>query len=100
METKDQETFLKNMPRAIDSRIVTEKPLLARAIAAEHLIQVIWKFDNTETIKVKDCRKGLRNYSSADFTFKNQLNENWFRDPVRIPDKNDLPGVLHAQRQD
>ena len=29
------------MPRAIDSRIVKERPLLARAIAAEHLIQVI-----------------------------------------------------------
>merc|ERR1719384_1045976 len=42
VETKDQEIFLKNMPRAIDSRIVKEKPLLARAIAAEHLIQVFF----------------------------------------------------------
>ena len=40
METKEQEIFLKNMPRAIDSRIVAERPHLARAIAAEHLIQV------------------------------------------------------------
>ena len=32
--------FLKNMPKAIDSRIVKEKPHLARAIAAEQLIQV------------------------------------------------------------
>merc|ERR1719415_478338 len=42
VETKDQETFLKNMPRAIDGRIVAEKPHLARAIAAEHLIQVFF----------------------------------------------------------
>lgn len=42
VETKDQEIFLKNMPRAIDSRIVKERPLLARAIAAEHLIQVFF----------------------------------------------------------
>ena len=48
VETKDQEIFLKNMPRAIDSRIVTEKPLLARAIAAEHLIQVIQKFNSAD----------------------------------------------------
>lgn len=48
METKDQEIFLKNMPRAIDSRIVKERPLLARAIAAEHLIQVISKPTHTD----------------------------------------------------
>ena len=48
VETKDQEIFLKNMPRAIDSRIVTEKPLLARAIAAEHLIQVIQKINSAD----------------------------------------------------
>ena len=40
VETYDQELFLKNMPKAIDSRIVKEKPYLARAIAAEQLIQV------------------------------------------------------------
>ena len=40
VETREQELFLKNMPRAIDKRIVQEKPHLARAIAAEHLIQV------------------------------------------------------------
>jgi protein-tyrosine phosphatase len=40
VETLDQELFLKNMPKAIDARIVRESPLLARAIAAEHLIQV------------------------------------------------------------
>ena len=40
VETFDQELFLKNVPKAIDSRIVVESPLLAKAIAAEHLIQV------------------------------------------------------------
>lgn len=40
VETYDQELFLKNMPKAIDSRILQESPLLAMAIAAEHLIQV------------------------------------------------------------
>jgi protein-tyrosine phosphatase len=42
VETFDQELFLRNMPKAIDSRIVREKPLLAKAIAAEHLIQVFY----------------------------------------------------------
>ena len=40
VETMDQELFLKNMPKAIDKRIVREKPMLACAIAAEHLIQL------------------------------------------------------------
>jgi len=40
VETMEQELFLKNMPKAIDSRIVDYSPSLARAIAAEHLIQV------------------------------------------------------------
>jgi Ca2+-binding EF-hand superfamily protein len=40
VETYDQELFLKNMPKAIDTRIASECPILAKAIAAEHLIQV------------------------------------------------------------
>ena len=40
------------MPRAIDSRIVKERPLLARAIAAEHLIQVFTKIIHTDGIIV------------------------------------------------
>jgi len=40
VETYDQELFLKNMPVAIDSRILKESPNLAKAIAAEKLIQV------------------------------------------------------------
>jgi len=58
VETKEQEIFLKNMPRAIDRRIVQEKPLLARAIAAEHLIQVFLshkdKFVKANTKEGKD----------------------------------------------
>merc|ERR1719348_2650924 len=42
VETMDQEVFLKNMPKAIDSRLVSYSPLLAKAIAAEHLIQVFY----------------------------------------------------------
>ena len=30
----------RDMPKAIDTRIVTQSPTLAKAIAAEHLIQV------------------------------------------------------------
>ena len=40
VETADQEIFLKNVPKTIDKRIVREKPMLACAIAAEHLIQL------------------------------------------------------------
>ena len=40
VETYDQELFLKNMPKAIDADIVRQSPSLAKAIAAEHLIQV------------------------------------------------------------
>jgi len=42
VETFDQELFLKNMPKVIDDRIVRKHPTLARAIAAEHLIQVFY----------------------------------------------------------
>jgi protein-tyrosine phosphatase len=40
VETIEQEKFLKNMPKALDDRIVQQVPNLARAIAAEHLLQV------------------------------------------------------------
>ena len=40
VETPEQELFLKNMPKALNQKIVDEKPKLACAIAAEHLIQV------------------------------------------------------------
>jgi hypothetical protein len=44
VETYEQELFLRNFPKVIDSRIVRDSPILAKAIAAEHLIQVdiIW----------------------------------------------------------
>jgi len=56
VETKDQEIFLKNMPRAIDKRIIQEKPQLARAIAAEHLIQVF--FTHKDKIEKVDSSEG------------------------------------------
>jgi len=56
VETKEQEIFLKNMPRAIDSRIVKERPHLARAIAAEHLIQVF--FTHKDKIEKQDTQEG------------------------------------------
>ena len=59
VETKDQEIFLKNMPRAIDKRIVQKKPQLAKAIAAEHLIQVFFthkgKIEKANTKEDKDA---------------------------------------------
>jgi len=45
VETMDQEVFLRDFPKAIDTRIVTQSPLLAKAIAAEHLIQVFHTHD-------------------------------------------------------
>lgn len=55
VETYDQELFLKNMPKAIDSRIVKKSPYLAKAIAAEHLIQVFYttgaKMEKSEVAK-------------------------------------------------
>ena len=44
VETKGQEMFLKYKPKAIGKRIIQEKPQLARAIAAEHLIQVFFTY--------------------------------------------------------
>ena len=49
VETYEQELFLKNIPKAIDSRIVKESPLLAKAIAAEQLIQVFYTYGNNLT---------------------------------------------------
>jgi len=40
VETLDQETFLQTMPKVIDARIANDSPILAKAIAAEHLLQV------------------------------------------------------------
>ena len=40
VETPEQELFLKKMPKALNSKLVEKKPMLACAIAAEHLIDV------------------------------------------------------------
>jgi len=58
VETYDQELFLKNMSKAIDSRVIKDSPVLAMAIAAEHLIQVFHthgdKLDQSEIAKAKE----------------------------------------------
>jgi len=59
VETIEQEKFLKNMPKAIDSRIVHEKPMLACAIAAEHLIQVF--HTHKSTVEKSSCKKEALN---------------------------------------
>jgi len=58
VETYDQELFLKNMSKAIDSRVIKDSPVLAMAIAAEHLIQVFHthgdKLDQSEIAQAKE----------------------------------------------
>merc|ERR1712096_425423 len=60
VETKDQEIFLKNMPTAIDKRIIQEKPHLARAIAAEHLIQVFFTKNKIEKVDSSEGKDAAR----------------------------------------
>jgi len=68
VETIEQEKFLREMPKALDSRIVTKVPKLAKAIAAEHLIQVFFthgkamsggkeRKDNVEPLDAKEEEK-------------------------------------------
>ena len=70
VETVDQELFLKNMPKAINSRLVKEKPTLARAIAAEHLIQVFrshkGKFETAKGVKNKESVSSLEDSTMED----------------------------------
>jgi len=57
VETPAQEKFLKNMPKAIDSRLVSFSPMLAKAIAAEHLIQVFHTLG--EKLENNDSRRNI-----------------------------------------
>ena len=59
VETMEQEKYLKNLPKAIDSRIVHEQKMLACAIAAEHLIQVF--HTHKDKIEKADCKKTALN---------------------------------------
>ena len=59
VETPEQEKFLANMPKAIDSRIVADSPMLACAIAAEHLIQVF--HTHKSKIEKSDCKNKALN---------------------------------------
>merc|ERR1719186_677769 len=62
VETKDQEIFLHNMPKVIDKRITKEMPHLARAIAAEHLIQV-FHTHGSQIKKAEDKEKAREDIS-------------------------------------
>jgi len=86
VETKDQEIFLKNMPRAIDGRIVAEKPHLARAIAAEHLIQVF--FTHKDKIEKQTTKEG-----------KESTRESFLGDNVEPLDQKEEDDLLEAYRQ-
>lgn len=86
VETKDQETFLKNMPRAIDGRIVAEKPHLARAIAAEHLIQVF--FTHKDKIEKQSTKEG-----------KESTRQSFMGDNVEPLDQKEEDDLLEAYRQ-
>ena len=59
VETPEQEKFLANMPKAIDSRIVADSPMLACAIAAEHLIQVF--HTHKSKIEKSECKNKALN---------------------------------------
>ena len=69
METVEQEKFLVNMPKAIDSRIVKEKPMLACSIAAEHLIQVFHTHKD-KISKSDDKKKSLNELGEAVATLE------------------------------
>ena len=71
VETYDQELFLKNMPKAIDSRIVRECSSLAKAIAAEHLIQVFF----THGTKMEKAETKTDVVESVDGRAKDSLRE-------------------------
>ena len=67
VETAAQELFLKNMPKALNKKIVDKKPKLACAIAAEHLIQV-YRTHKTELFGAKsqkEKQKMVENLGSA-----------------------------------
>ncbi len=71
VETMEQEIFLKNFPKALDSRIVREIPLLAKAIAAEHLIQVFHTFGTK--LENKDVSKSADVVEAIDDEEENKL---------------------------
>ena len=81
VETHDQELFLKNMPKAIDARIVKSKPHLARAIAAEQLIQVFHTYKGaimkatTEEDKEKARMTRSNTVEALDDEDENKLKE-------------------------
>ena len=76
VETMDQEIFLKNMPKAIDRRIVKEKPMLACAIAAEHLIQLFHTHKGSlSKAATQEDKDAIINKSFEDVVDKLDLND-------------------------
>lgn len=66
VETFDQETFLQTMPKVIDSRIANDSPILAKAIAAEHLLQVFRTHGKSSKNIISDTDD--RKYESFSFS--------------------------------
>ena len=65
VETAEQELFLKNMPKALNKKIVKTMPRLACAIAAEHLIQV-YRTHKNELISAKSAMEKQKTVESLD----------------------------------
>ena len=65
VETAAQELFLKNMPKALNKKIVDKKPKLACAIAAEHLIQV-YRTHKSELVSAKSAAEKDKAVESLD----------------------------------
>ena len=85
VETPDQELFLKNVPKTINKRIVSEKPVLACAIAAEHLIQLFHTH-----------KSSIEKAQSIDL--KNAYLDN-IEDSLDVLDLNDEDGLREAYGQ-
>lgn len=85
VETPDQELFLKNVPKTIDKRIVKEKPMLACAISAEHLIQL---FHTHKSAIDKQATKR-----------KKAAYRNTIHDSLDVLDLNDEDGLRQAYGQ-
>jgi len=74
VETIEQEKFLRDMPKALDSRIVREVPDLARAIAAEHLLQVFLTH-GADMEKGKNRRDIVNSLEEGDTVLEGDLKE-------------------------
>jgi hypothetical protein len=58
VETQAQEDFIGGMPLAIDPRIIQNHPELARAIAAEHILDAMVRRDHENKLAAKAQAEG------------------------------------------